>query len=305
MEKQYLYKRLALLPIVWAAITCLHVFGLFLLPDTPMMWFKLSYADYADGLTQGISSTLDQETSLILPLSLYLKKALLWDFGQSVFLKKPVLTVITQHFPITFYLTLSTFVPLYTLSIIIAWGRLKQYALARYTHYCFLQISAVPSCLLYTLSFCISYQIAFDFGSYGYVFAVVFLIARRMAPLTSFILKCLHRESEKPYLLYARRRGVNRTRLMFSYLLKNALIPVWIRTPKHFTQILFSGTLTTEVLFSIDGLGRASFFAMKHIDYPLILGCLICSSSAISIAYLLGDILHQYLSPNIHIGVKR
>lgn len=299
-ELRYFSKRLILLPLIWGGILLTHVLGLLLLPDTPAMWVGLSYLDYAT------PNTLPAYvTTMGHPVLDYCYNILHGDFGSSIFYQQPVLQIIYQALPITVELSVKAFIVLYTLSVIIAWGKVQNRLFAQALHFLCTQISAVPSCLLYILVFVASYYLSIALNQYAQICAVAFLVIRRIAPLTTFIEHCLQREAQKPYITYARHRNVSEVRVWASYLMRNALIPVWIKAPKHLIQIIFTGTLSTEVLFGIDGFGQVSFLAMKHVDYPLVLGCLVISSIILSITHLAGDLLHTRMSPHIQIGKSR
>ncbi|MEC7030761.1 MAG: ABC transporter permease subunit [Pseudomonadota bacterium] len=306
MEKQskYYSKRLALLPFIWIGLITVHLFGLTLLPDTPDMWVQLTQLNYTQSNLLSPLNTAPPATSA-LSLLTYLSNAIQGNLGTSIFYNQPVVSVISQSLPVTFWLAIKAFGILYLSGFVLAWGKLQNYAVACYLHKLNTHISAFPTCLLYSLVFVLAYHTSMPLNHFPHSLAMIFIVIRRLAQLTTFIHHCLLRETQTIYYQYALQRGVRQHQLIGSYLFRNGLIPVWIKAPKHLVNVIFTGTLATEVLFGIPGFGRMSFFAMKYVDYPLILGSLVTSSVIISLSQIIMDILHKKLSPHIHIGPAR
>ena len=289
MEKQYIYKRLALLPIIWVTIIVTHTLLYYWLPDSPSSWLYMPNLNY------------NEQINLYLPNNSmydYLKQALWLNFGESLFHKQDCFSLILSHLPLSLKMTFSAFILLYSSSLVLGYALFKKHPLAQSTQNLFKSISSIPSFLLYTLVFLLAQRIM-PIAHIGYLTATLFLVMKRIAPLSKLVSTCLIAETQKPYWVLSQQRGISQYRLLTSYLFKNALIPVWIKAPKHFCHILFSACSAVEMLFSLKGFGYLSFIAMKQLDYPLILACVSISSMVISLAYILGDILQIYLTPSM------
>ncbi|MCP8352254.1 ABC transporter permease [Candidatus Synchoanobacter obligatus] len=292
MERHYLLKRLVSLPVIWASIAMVHVSILMLMPGDAIA----TLASTADPMFQ-------QPFNYSVPsLATVLMQLLQGHLGHSIFLQQPVSQLILSHLRPTLILTLMAFVPLYGLGLVLGWFLQRGHVWAKIIHQLCTAMAALPSCLIYTLVFVLQYQLFREPLSHTYLYGAGFLALRRIAPLANLVSHCLSTTIDAPYIHMARRRGVAPIKIATVYILKNALIPVWVRLPKHFAQVLFAGTLTIEVLFSIPGLGRLTFTALKHYDYPLIMGCLMASCMCLSLCYLTGDVIAQWLSPKMTIG---
>ena len=55
--------------------------------------------------------------------------------------------------------------------------------------------------------------------------------------------------------------------------------------------ILLGGTLITEVIFSLPGMGRLAIDSILFRDYPLVIGCVFTAGVVMIIANFLADLL--------------
>ena len=289
MEK-YFRKRLIILPITWLAIAIVHACLLHLSAERPEAWLAthLSQYQYADAFSASHYS-----------LTTYFIQALKLNFGISIFYQQPVTQLVLMHIPKTLWLTCATIIPLYCISIVLGFGLSQKYKWANTIHKALAAYSALPNCLLYAFIFLIHYHYSPIIDQHQYLIAAGLLVLRRIASLASFASACFISEQNQPYVRLAYVRQINTFRVTTRYLLPNALLPIWTKLPKHFSQILFSGTLSIEVLMAIDGLGRLTFTACKYQDYPLIFGCLMIASILLSLCYLLGDLIQQKINPKL------
>jgi|GEM_PF-4827829 ABC-type dipeptide/oligopeptide/nickel transport system permease component len=277
-----IHQRLILLPFILTLIALVHLLLLDILPGGPEGWIYAT-TDPESLLDVSFPSVFEHFWSL-----------LRFDLGQSYFLQKPVSELIYHSLAQSFILTLGCFLGLYpiAISLAVALSHNNHWA-SKFIYNIFMMISCIPSCLIYTL--------LAIFGYNGWLttspqtFAAVFLITRRVAALTSLSLKHLTLEKNKPYIEMAYHRNVSRYTIYVHYILKNGLRAIWVRAPKHFCQVLATGTLMAELLFSIPGFGQLSFLALQTQDYPLILGCVLTASFAISLSFMLCDTIHHQL----------
>lgn len=291
MEKQYLYKRLLILPFIWISIAFVHALIYDLLPGSPEAWLIVDDLDYA--------WTSDRRYSALVILGCVLKG----NLGNSLFMHKPVLDLIKAHLPLSLQLSMSAFGVTYVLGMLQGVGLYKQHRFSQYLQVFFSGYATLPSFLLFTFLFVLSMNMGVQIMAYRFPLAIVFLSIRRIAPLARLMASCLRTEGEKPYIAESRHRGVSSWRIWVFCLLRNALIPVWIKAPKQFCHLLFSACIVVEMLFSIKGYGWLSFIAIKQLDYPLILGCILTQSIIISLGYFLGEVLQLWLSPQIRRGL--
>jgi ABC-type dipeptide/oligopeptide/nickel transport system permease component len=66
--------------------------------------------------------------------------------------------------------------------------------------------------------------------------------------------------------------------------------------------IMLGGTLITEVVFGLPGMGRLTINAILTRDYPLVIGCSLIAGALIIIANLAADIAKAVLDKRLLVG---
>lgn len=100
------------------------------------------------------------------------------------------------------------------------------------------------------------------------------------------------------YITTARAKGQTEKVIIWKHALKNALIPVITQAGTTF-GILLGGTLVSETVFSIPGLGSYMVTSIKSRDYPAIQGSVIFVAAVFGIVMLVVDILYTVVDPRI------
>lgn len=103
---------------------------------------------------------------------------------------------------------------------------------------------------------------------------------------------------DKDYIRTARAKGLKKSRIIFIHALKNAMIPI-ITTIGLQAGALLGGSILTETVFSISGIGRLMVDSVKARDYPVILGGVMFIALVYSIISIIVDILYGFLNPQI------
>ena len=100
------------------------------------------------------------------------------------------------------------------------------------------------------------------------------------------------------YITTARAKGQVERVVIYKHALRNALIPVITQAGATF-GLLLGGTLVSETVFSIPGLGTYMMTAIKSRDYPAIQGAVIFVAVVFGFVMLLVDILYAVIDPRI------
>jgi len=100
------------------------------------------------------------------------------------------------------------------------------------------------------------------------------------------------------YVLYAEIAGVDRRRILSSYIMRNALLPQVTGLAMSLGAI-FNGAIITEQVFGYPGIGSLLVGAVHAGDYSLVLGVTAVSIVAVSAAVLLIDLLYPLLDPRV------
>ncbi|MGC8622284.1 MAG: ABC transporter permease [Caldisphaera sp.] len=100
------------------------------------------------------------------------------------------------------------------------------------------------------------------------------------------------------YVIYAETGGVSRSKIIFKYIIRNALLPQATGLALSLGQSL-SGVLITEIVFSYPGVGTLLYHAIVSNDYNLIMGITALSIIGIAVGVLIMDLLYPLIDPRI------
>jgi peptide/nickel transport system permease protein len=106
---------------------------------------------------------------------------------------------------------------------------------------------------------------------------------------------------DQDYVVFARARGLSPRRVLYVYLLRNALIPV-ITISGVILSSLIVGVVLVEVAFSLPGLGSLLVTAATAKDIPVLQGVVLLFAVVIVIANLLADVVYMLVDPRIRVG---
>jgi peptide/nickel transport system permease protein len=104
------------------------------------------------------------------------------------------------------------------------------------------------------------------------------------------------------YIRTAMSKGVKTNAVLFKHALRAAIVPVITIFGLDFATLL-SGTIFTEQIFGIDGIGKWSLDALHTpIDLQVISAGVLVSSILIVLANLLVDIFYSFLDPRVSVA---
>ncbi len=106
-------------------------------------------------------------------------------------------------------------------------------------------------------------------------------------------------EIKKQYVITARAKGLDESRVLYGHIFRNAMLIVIAGFPAVFIGVFFSGSLIIETIFSLDGLGRLGFEAAVARDYPVIFGTLFIFGLIGLVVGILSDLMYVLVDPRI------
>jgi peptide/nickel transport system permease protein len=122
-----------------------------------------------------------------------------------------------------------------------------------------------------------------------------------MAVLVKITRVAVIRELDRDYVVFARARGLSRSRIVFGYVLRNALIPV-ITAAGVIVVALVASAIFVEVTFALPGLGSLTIEAVQKRDIPLVQGTTVVFSFFVIIINLVVDLAYALIDPRIRYG---
>ena len=103
------------------------------------------------------------------------------------------------------------------------------------------------------------------------------------------------------YVVYAELAGVDRRRILGSYVMRNALVPQVTGLALSLGAI-FNGAIITEQVFGYPGVGSLLVSAVYAGDYGLVLGVTTISILGVSAAVLIIDLVYPLLDPRVRVA---
>lgn len=106
------------------------------------------------------------------------------------------------------------------------------------------------------------------------------------------------KENDEKYVLYARSRGLSPSRISFVHVFPNAGQSFLTMTGMNLGAML-GGSVVTETIFSINGMGLLVSQAITSLDYPVLQGCLTVISAFILGVTVVTDIVLMLADPKV------
>lgn len=308
----YVLRRLfALLPVLF--IVSIVIFSIaHLTPGDPVIAILGPEASEDD--LQRLRESMGFNDPIIVQYLRWVGSVVTGDFGDSIFLHKPVLEAIGTNFLPTLQLALMGL--LVTIVLSIPLGTLAaKYRGSPFDH-AVMGISligmAVPSFVLglaLIIVFAVTLKVlpvagyvspAADFWqslrymilpavSLGTILAALLTRTTRAA-----VLDVLNSD----YIDAARSRGVSERRLLFIHTLRNAGLPIMTTVGLTFGGLI-TGAVITETIFNIPGIGSLLVNAISRRDYPTIQGVVLFVTLMYLLVNLIVDVLYVLVDPRV------
>lgn len=228
------------------------------------------------------------------------------DFGESFYYRRPVRDLIVEHIPTTLQLGLASIVFALLLSLPLgiaaavrpnSWIDRASLGLAVFGQ-------AIPSFwlgLILVVTFAVRIPILPASGSdtwLHFVLPTIVLGYYATPALMRLTRAGLIEVLESDYIRTARAKGMLPATVLFKHALRNALIPVVSLAAVQFGFML-SGSIVTETVFALNGLGYLAWGAISRADLPVV-QMIILTFSAIYIGLTLAaDLINAWLDPRI------
>jgi peptide/nickel transport system permease protein len=239
----------------------------------------------------------------------WLGKALRGDFGQSVYFKTPVSTMIADRLPVTMTLGLSSM--LFALALGIPLGILAAMRPNSWLDRIALSASvagqALPSfwfALILIVLFAMKWPILPASGAASWQNFVLptIVLGYNAAPAIMRLTRTGMLEVlSADYIRTARAKGLSKSRILLKHALRNAVIPV-VSLAAVQLGFLLGGSVVVETIFALPGTGFMAWEAIQNNDFPTVQAVLLVFSVFYVVLTLLADLLNAWLDPRIRTG---
>ncbi len=100
------------------------------------------------------------------------------------------------------------------------------------------------------------------------------------------------------FITVAKARGVRGTRMTWTYVGRNAMLPIITGLPLAFAGLI-GGAVFIENIFSLTGVGYYLYSAIGGRDYPLALGFFLFLILLVILGNLIMDLTYQFIDPRV------
>ena len=241
------------------------------------------------------------------------------DWGESYFLHQSVLDAIAEYFKPT--LSLAILAQLIALALSVPLG-----IIAAYRRGTVLDVAAVSVSLLGAAlpGFLLSMFLMLFFGVYHQWFPVagyaslteglgehlkyLFVPALSLGIVQAAYITRMTRSSlletlYKNYIRTARAKGLKEAKVVLRYALKNAAPAILTAVGQSFGSLI-TGTIVTETLFNIPGIGMLTIGSINRRDVFVIQGVVLFVTLLYVLVNLLVDIMYGFVDPRLQPGRK-
>ncbi len=316
----YLVRRFlqALLILVIITILC---FILTRLSSDPM-------AQYANkpGLTEADRAEIRQRLGLDQPMPVqyikWLNLALHGDMGDSFFSHEPVLLLIQQRLPLTLVLMFTA--EIFTIILALLLGltaATKQYSFTDNLITSFSFIGYSMPIFFIALGSMNIFAVQFKAWGLPYlptgadiwdpknplqlarhlVLPVFCLVTITTAGYSRYLRSSILEVLGMDYVRTARAKGLSSRNVLLKHVLRNAILPL-VTVIGLDIPFLLGGALVTETIFAWPGMGRLFWEYAQRGDYPVVLGVLLITSSAVVFFTIIVDMAYTLVDPRIRLS---
>ncbi|MRG87886.1 nickel ABC transporter permease [Salinibacillus xinjiangensis] len=239
----------------------------------------------------------------------YIKNVIQGDLGTSIRSNRPVLDEILVRLPVTIELAFWSIVVTVVLGLLAGViSATKQRSLTDVSIMVAALIGvSLPNFwlgLMLILYFSVQFQI-FPVSGWG-TFAHIVLPALTLGTSGAAIVARMTRSSmleviRQDYIRTAKAKGVKQRYIVYKHALKNALVPVITVVGLQFGALL-GGTVLTESVFAINGLGRMIVDAIRMRDLPLVQGSILVVSALFVLVNLIVDISYKFVDKKVDLN---
>ena len=308
----YIIRRIILVFPVMAVVGTFVFSLLHLAPGDPAAIIAGDYAQPGD--IERIRHSLGLDQPIHTQFVVWVGNMLQGDFGTSIYTRRPVTELIGQRIGPT--LTLATTSMLFVITLAIPMGIVAAWRAGSWVDLAVMGLAVfgfsfpvfwLGLVMIYVFSVKLEWLPVQGFHAMGDGFVPfvshillptltigIILIALLARITRASVIETLAQD----YIRTAYAKGLHARAVLFGHALKNAAVPI-VTTIGAMVSLLISGTVVTETVFAIPGIGRLTVDAILHRDYPVIQAIVILCSGVYVLINLVIDYIYTLIDPRI------
>lgn len=122
-----------------------------------------------------------------------------------------------------------------------------------------------------------------------------------MAGIALWVRRFMLDEFNSDYVKFARAKGISENRIMYTHVLRNAIVPLVRSIPASILGALL-GSFYIEKIYGVPGLGEYLIWANDNNDLYALQGIVVVSALISIVAYLAGDIVTAMVDPRVSLA---
>ena len=261
---------------------------------------------------EALRSYLGLDEPAYVQYGLWLWRLLHGDGGISYHLGMPVFDALLARLPVTFALALAALVwaVVFGIGLGLLMARLRGTiweVLMRGMTQIMLSAPSFLTAILLILVFGVWLHVLPTNGvesAAGYILPSLALALVTLAMTAQLLDSQLRDALGSFYAQTARMRGLSEARVLLTYALPNALVPVTAMLGNFFAAVL-GGAIIVETVFALPGIGSLALEAIHYRDYPLLQGYVLFLGAIYVGVTIVVDIVLAHMDPRIVLGGER
>ncbi|MEW6545506.1 MAG: ABC transporter permease [Bacillota bacterium] len=302
----YSVRRLLLAIPVLLGISVITFILMNVVPGDPVLNMLGKRADPV--VVEKVRAQLGLNDPLYVQFFRFVANAARGDLGESYRFRQPVTRLILTSFPVTVKVSISAMLVAIAIGLTVGIvSAVKQYSVIDHGSM-ILALSGI-SAPIFWVALVAQYVFGLRLGILpisGYatwkemVLPALVLGSRFAASIARLTRSSLLEVIRQDYVRTARAKGLAERVVIFKHALKNALIPVITVVGLQIGGLL-TGSILTETIFGIPGLGRLAVTALNNRDFPLLQGTVLFTAFVYIMSNLAVDLSYAYVDPRIRL----
>lgn len=305
---KYLVNKLLLTFGVLFSVTMTTFLLTFVVPSDPARALLGIHAN--EESAQALRSELKLDQPFLVQYWEFLKRLSKWDLGRSYITNQEVKSLIADRIPATIKLTFFAIIFAAIMGILL--GIFSVYLNSKVIHRFLISGSIISASIpVFFLAIIASLFIGsylkilpisgYETGWGGVKYLILPGIVLSIYPfalIARIVSSKLWEIMESDYIRTHYAMGFNRLKILLSFALKNAMIPI-LSVIGNMFALLISGAFFVEYIFSWPGIGLLMVDSILRYDFPVIIGIVMFSSVSFVIITTMVDLLYPLIDPRI------